>query len=67
MSRTHRCPAEGCEQTVPDAIFCCAEDWFLLPLNIQTEIRHTALLPVLHPDRRDAINRAMAHWRVISL
>lgn len=61
-SGRHRCPRKGCDETVSNRIFCCAKDWYLLPLAVREEIGRTARAPLASPQRRIAIARAMEAW-----
>jgi hypothetical protein len=59
----HRCPARLCSKVVPDRLLACPEHWFKLPATARQQIERTANLPSIHPDRRAALEAAMACWK----
>lgn len=60
----HRCPGPCRDRMVPDALYCCLEDWALLPERAQRLISRTARLPILAADRRAAIELARRCWNL---
>lgn len=60
----HRCPGPCRDREVPDSIYCCPEDWALLPERARHLISRTARLSVLAADRRAAIELASRCWKL---
>lgn len=61
----HGCPRPKCLHTIDNRLFCCASDWFDLPLSIRRAIGKTAGMNPLLPERRAAIQAALNAWKAI--
>jgi hypothetical protein len=64
--REHQCPGgrtTPCPKFVPDRLLSCPDHWFRLPADVRRQIERTANLPLLHPDRRAAIQAALDVWK----
>jgi hypothetical protein len=59
---THTCPRKGCQARVLDVRFACYPDWTELSKPVRDAIWATAKLPILHADRRAAIQAAREEW-----
>lgn len=55
---THRCPAPGCGEDVPQNRFACPRHWFALPKDLRDELwfayRHHGPLSVEHIEAMEA-------------
>lgn len=59
----HSCPG-GCHAQVPNERFACPDDWARLPFPIRDAITRTSRLATLNPKRREALESALAHYRL---
>lgn len=60
----HRCPGPCRDRLVPDSLYCCLDDWALLPERARHLISRTARLSPLAPNRRTAIELAARCWKL---
>jgi hypothetical protein len=58
----HKCPRRGCTKIVPNVVFACPEHWAQLPAEIQREVRRTARMLILAPERRAVFLAADKAW-----
>lgn len=55
----HKCPSPSCLIEVPNTRFACRTHWFALSADTREAVTRTARLPLLNPERWDAINTAI--------
>lgn len=65
MTERHACPRKGCNRTIDNRLFCCAEDWFALTKQCRVRIGQTAQMSLLSGPRRRAIKAAREEWEAL--
>ena len=57
-AKRHPCPG-GCGRTVDNKLFACGGCWYRLPGSIKAGVTATAHLPIVDPERSEAVIAAM--------